>query len=89
MYGVSDHEKIEFSINIQVEMAKPKQQRNWKTMDQAKFIKTLNQEIESWETSQTTEPDPTGTNIEKDIDTNIEKVVDALNKAIKESTPWS
>jgi len=39
MYGESDHKKIEFELNIEVEPADFKPRRHWAAMNQAKFIK--------------------------------------------------
>jgi len=41
MYGESDHKKIEFELNIEVEPADFKPRRHWAAMNQAKFIKVL------------------------------------------------
>jgi len=43
--GISDHNPIETELNIDLQLVPPPKRRNWASMDQARFLETLRNQL--------------------------------------------
>ena len=80
--GISDHEPVETEFNIDLVPKPVKPKRNWKLVDEEKFVEVL-------ETSLPKELNPARDCPHKDeLDQQILAIVRALQAAIDATVPW-
>jgi hypothetical protein len=79
--GISDHNPIETELNIDLQLVPPPKRRNWASMDQARFLETLRNQLPSRDQIAASEG-------ARELDRVTAAIVTALHQSIEASTPW-
>ena len=79
--GISDHNPIETELNIDLQLVPPPKRRNWASMDQARFLEILRNQLPSRDQIAASEG-------ARELDRVTAAIVTALHQSIEASTPW-